>query len=260
MSDAMPAPARPTRRDFILSTAAAIWSVGCRATTTAEPGDGHLRSTPGPPSAVASPGEHPLGLGAERDGVLYVPRNEIAAPSPLVVLLHGAGGNARGLSFARPLAEELGIVLLIPESRGGTWDGIRGALGPDVAFIDAALAQTFARCAIDPTRIGVGGFSDGASYALSIGMINGDLFSHVLAFSPGFIVPGERRGRPGIFISHGTRDAILPIDRTSRTLVPALTGAGYDVIYREFDGPHRVPPDTARDGFEWFVKRTGDAR
>jgi predicted esterase len=250
----MTGPARFTRRDFLACTGAALWSSRCQASPSAEPDDGRLRSSPRATSAATlSPGEHALGLGTDRDGVLYVPRRQPAAPAPLAVLLHGAGGHARGLPFARPLADELGIVLLIPESRGVTWDGIRGSLGPDVAFIDAALAYTFARCSVDPRRVAVGGFSDGASYALSLGLINGDLFGRVLAFSPGFILPGERRGRPGIFISHGTRDQILPIDRTSRALVPELQRAGYDVIYREFDGPHRVPPEIARAGFEWFT-------
>jgi hypothetical protein len=58
---------------------------------------------------------------------------------------------------------------------------------------------------VDPTRLAVGGFSDGTSYALSLGLTNGDLFSHVLAFSPGFAVPARRRGRPRLFLSHGAR-------------------------------------------------------
>ena len=106
--------------------------------------------------------------------------------------------------------------------------------------------------AVDPARIGIGGFSDGASYALSLGVANGDLFTHVLAFSPGFIAPAVRRGKPRIFISHGTRDEVLPIDRTSRTIVPDLERRGYDVRYREFNGPHTVPADLAREAFGWF--------
>ena len=60
------------------------------------------------------------------------------------------------------------------------------------------------------------GFSDGASYALSIGLANGDLFGHVLAWSPGFVAPPEFVGRPRVFVSHGTDDRVLPIDRCSR--------------------------------------------
>jgi phospholipase/carboxylesterase len=62
------------------------------------------------------------------------------------------------------------------------------------------------------------------------------------------------RGKPRVFVSHGTQDQVLPIDDTSRRIVPGLKARGYDVTYREFEGPHRVPPTIARDGFEWFVR------
>ncbi|HEV7992385.1 MAG TPA: hypothetical protein VGP25_11215 [Gemmatimonadaceae bacterium] len=130
---------------------------------------------------------------------------------------------------------------------------IEGGFGPDVTFIDSALAATFERCAIDPHRLAVGGFSDGASYALSIGLGNGDLFTHVLAFSPGFMAPAEQIGAPRCYVSHGTRDQVLPIDHCSRRLVPVLRDAGYDVRYREFDGPHTVPAELAREAVEWLV-------
>ena len=47
------------------------------------------------------------------------------------------------------------------------------------------------------------------SYALSLGLANGDLFTHVIAFSPGFITPAPPSGRPPIFVSHGTADQVL---------------------------------------------------
>jgi predicted esterase len=168
-------------------------------------------------------------------------------------MLHGAGGNAEhGLAPLRHLADEAGLLLLSPDSRLGTWDVIRGGYGPDIAFLDGALAWTFERCAVDPERIAVGGFSDGASYALSIAVTNGDLFRHVLAFSPGFLSPAGTRGTPRFFISHGTRDEVLPIQSCSRRIVPRLRSAGYEVLYREFDGPHTVPPEIVREALAWF--------
>ena len=134
---------------------------------------------------------------------------------------------------------------------------ILGGYGPDVGFVDRALAAAFARCAVDPARLAVGGFSDGASYALSIGITNGDLFPHVLAFSPGFAVPAGQHGRPRMFVSHGTRDEVLAIDRTSRRIVPRLERAGYDVRYREFEGPHAVPPAIARQAVDWLMAEPG---
>lgn len=57
-----------------------------------------------------------------------------------------------------------------------------------------------------------------------------------------------------MFISPGTQDVVLPINDTSRVIAPRLRAAGYDVLYREFDGPHQLVPEIARDAFAWFVK------
>jgi phospholipase/carboxylesterase len=191
------------------------------------------------------------------ESYLYVPAGYRAEnPAPLVLLLHGAGEDARdGLAQLRGQADEAGIVLLACSSRGPTWDLIlnRGHYGPDIAAIDLALGDAFSRCAIDPERVGVGGYSDGASYALALGLANGDLFLHVLAFSPGFLAPTGQTGSPRVFVSHGTRDGWLPIDSCSRRIVPRLERAGYKVRYREFEGGHVVPPAIAREAACWFA-------
>src|SRR5260221_14276362 len=112
-------------------------------------------------------------------------------------MLHGAGGSGEGvLRRVATAVDEAGIAVLAPDSRDSTWDAIRDGFGPDVAFIDRALARVFDTVSVDPARIAVGGFSDGASYALSLGLVNGDLFRRVVAFSPGFIVAGPPQGRP----------------------------------------------------------------
>ncbi len=224
---------------------------------------GRLHARPQPPAAAAAvPGLHPLGAAAPGvDALLYVPAGYRAdRPAPLAVMLHGAGGRAaHGLALLHGLADAAGLVLLAPASRGRTWDVILGGFGPDVAALDAALAAAFARCAVDPGRVALGGFSDGASYALSLGLTNGDLFTHVLAFSPGFLAPARRVGAPRCYVSHGTRDAVLPIGPCSRRIVPRLERAGYAVRYREFDGPHTVPPAVAREAVAWFVRDDADA-
>jgi phospholipase/carboxylesterase len=261
-----PLPDPITRRRFVelaaMSAGAAITSAiatSCGFGSVSEGAaseltPGRLTARPGTASGSVVPGLRPLGVGAARDGLLYIPRGYSPdRPSPLAVMLHGAGGSARGgIRPFETLADDAGLILVVPESRRSTWDAIRGDYGADVAFIDRVLAAVFRDAAVDPARVTVGGFSDGASYALGLGMTNGELFRRIVAFSPGFVTGVAAQGKPSIFISHGTRDAILPIDQCSRRIVPELQRAGYDVEYREFDGPHAVPPNIARDASAWL--------
>ncbi|MFF0903196.1 UNVERIFIED_CONTAM: alpha/beta hydrolase-fold protein [Kocuria sp. CPCC 205316] len=167
--------------------------------------------------------------------------------------LHGAGGLPEGsLAVLQKVADQYGAAVLVPVSRSSTWDGIRNDYGPDVDVINRSLDRAFNTVAVDPGRIGIAGFSDGASYALGLGLANGDLFGHILAFSPGFIPPAARWGNPRIVVSHGVTDPVLPIDRTSRRIVPALERTGYDVTYLEFDGGHTIPLDIALKAADWL--------
>ncbi len=223
-----------------------------------------LLSRPGetPPSGTTaeevSPGLHPLGLGSERDGLLYVPEGYTPTEeAPLVLMLHGSKGDAQsGISHFLDFADEAGLVLLAPESRDPRdWDFVfPGYYGPDVEFIDRALGQTFDRIAVDAGRVAIEGFSDGASYAVSLGLANGDLFTHVIAFSPGLVDQVAQRGnKPSVFIAHGTGDERLPIDATSGRRVTRLERDGYEVRYRKFDGGHEVPAEIAHEAVYWLV-------
>lgn len=211
---------------------------------------GRLVARPTAPAADAAPsGVQRLGLEPGRDGLVSVPPGyRPDRPAPLVVMLHGAGSDAHNaLGPFRGLADAAGLLLLAPESRDRTWDVLIGGYGPDVLFVNRALEHVFARYAVDPSHVAVEGFSDGASYALGLGLTNGDLFSHVVAFSPGFVAPVRPHGMPPVFISHGTGDNVLPIARTSRRIVPGLREEGYQVHYVEFDGGHTVPAAVAEE-------------
>jgi len=131
---------------------------------------------------------------------------------------------------------------------------VLGGFGPDVEFVDRALEEVFRRQNVDPARVAVGGFSDGASYALTLGLANGDLFSRVVAFSPGFVADVVRRGSPRFFVSHGTGDTILPIETCGRRIAREFRELGYDVRFLEFGGGHAVPPDVAEAAMDWLVK------
>jgi len=260
---------RGRTRRWVLTAAAAALAAACRrageggvAPEAVRHDRGRLGARPGAAAGEAAPGDHPLPL-PEGEALLHVPPGGDGAPAPLLVALHGAGGRARGaLAAVATLADRHRFLVVAVSSRGSTWDLLRGGTGPDVATLDAALAAAFARHPVDPARLAIQGFSDGASYALSLGQANGDLFGAVLAFSPGFTAPPVTTGRPRVFVSHGTADPVLPIDRCSRRIVPALRTAGYEVAYREFDGGHVVPADVAEAAVAWWLpapRSPGDA-
>jgi len=171
-----------------------------------------------------------------------------------VLALHGAGSGPGGFVGLGAHAERAGLVVLAPKSRGGSWDLARGGFGPDVAMIDRLLRHVFSRLSIDPRRVYVWGFSDGASYALSLGLTNGDLFDAIVALSPGFAAPETLRGRPPVFAAHGTRDMVLPIDQTSLRLVQRLRGKGYTVTFTSFDGAHTLSKPTVRLAIAWLER------
>ncbi len=217
---------------------------------------GKLLAKPNQPQKRSTTvGLRSLGLDSSRDTLLYVPKSYQAdKPAALVVMLHGAGGDARGgLAPFLQQADTAGLILLAPTSRQQTWDLLYySEYGADIALINQALMHTFSHYSVNLEQIAVGGFSDGASYALSIGITNGDLFSHIIAFSPGFMAPKQHQGNPQIFISHGTWDNVLPINLCSRRIVPQLQRANYDVVYQEFNGFHTVTTGIANDALKWF--------
>jgi len=246
-----------TRRTFASMTGGGFviaLVAGCRISEAGQGADGRLTARPRGVSTSARSDR--LGLDIDRDALLRLPSDASTAPLPLLVYLHGATQRGEGmLRRIGAATDAAGIAVLAPDSRSMTWDAIRGDFGVDVVFLNRALQRVFDTVAVDPSRVAIGGFSDGATYALSLGAINGDLFTHVIANSPGFIVDGQPHGRPRFYVSHGTADQILPIDQCSRQIVPALRRRGYDVTFKEFAGRHEIPPEIADEAARWFVDR-----
>jgi phospholipase/carboxylesterase len=246
-----------TRRNFCALTGSTIASVtlgsSCSRMLSSMPNDGRLSARPRPDVKTAATGQNPLGLERYRDAVLQIPKNAGQSSLPLLVMLHGATQSAEDMFwYLGSTADEGGVAILAPNSRDTTWDAMGGgSFAEDVNHLNRALERVFEATAIDPARVSVGGFSDGASYALSLGLINGDFFRSIVAFSPGFVISGDIHGRPRVYISHGTYDHILPIDRCGRRIAAVLKDRGYDVTFHEFEGDHEIPADIAREGLLW---------
>ncbi len=218
---------------------------------------GRLHFRPRLPSEEPLPaGCHALGLFAERDARLYVPSALPARrPVPLVVLFHGGGGSAEKiLPMLAVHAEARGFLLLTPQSLHPTWDLVIAGNGPDRERLDHALHAVAAHFLIDPARLAFAGHSDGGSYALSLGLTNGDLVSHLIVSSAGFLSVQMQAGAPRIFLSHGTRDEQIPVARSGRRHAEALVHAGYDVVYVEYDGPHAYDANVVRQAMSFFFE------
>ncbi len=211
------------------------------------------------PTRPALPaGRHDLGLFDARDYVLVVPEGiDPARPTPLMTLFHGGGGSAEKIMpIMRRHAEERGFLLLVPQSQFPTWDIVIAGNGPDRERLDRGLAEVASRFTLDPGHFAFAGHSDGGSYSLSTGLSNGQIVSHILAFSAGFMTVLAQEGSPKVFIAHGQQDTQTPINTAGRSHAAKLRGAGYELTYVEHPGPHASQPDMVQLGVDYFLKGT----
>lgn len=251
-----------SRRAFAVGAAATALAGACASgVDETVVSDGVLTARPGA-AAATSARRGTYKLDAWPQPHVFVPPNlDATSPAPLMLLLHGGGGGGdRLLREFVPLASELGVVLLAPEAKRRTWDVVRAfqyggepVFGDDTKRVDASLEALFAAVAIDPRRIAIAGMSDGASYALSLGLRNGGLFSHIVAFSPGGIAPFAGTPQPRIFISHGRKDRVLAYDNTESGMVAGLKAAGADVTFVPFDGDHELRQQEMRAAMRWWL-------
>jgi predicted esterase len=182
---------------------------------------------------------------------MRIGRGGSPGPRPLLLALHGARGRSHdGLRIFREGWNRRRLVVVAPQSEGASWNPF---LGSDLNSIDRALKQAFRRCRIDGRRIAVGGFSDGATTALTLGLTNGDLFRAVLAVAPGGVIAPEPVGKPRVYIAHGTRDRVIPFAK-GRSVARELRRFDYRVTFRGFAGDHEVPAAISREAVAWFLR------
>ena len=218
---------------------------------------GRMSFRPGhaPIAPALPPGRHALSFEAGREAVLVVPDGlPQDTPVPLLVMFHGAGGEAnRVLPHLVPHARARRFLLLAPQSMFPTWDIVVGGHGPDLQRLDGALAMVASRFRIDPQHLAFAGFSDGGSYALSLGLTNGDVASHVIGLSAGFMNTFTQAGTPRVFLAHGRADSQLPIETSARPHAQRLLESGYDLTLQPFDGDHVIVPWVVARAIEFFL-------
>jgi len=178
---------------------------------------------------------------------------------PLVTVLHGAGRQDELLVRAyREEPARRQALFFIPRSTSPTWDLLIGDDRPDLDFLEHAYAEIYRRVPVDHTRQALIGYSDGASYALAIGLSNPRLFAAIMGWAAGFVVfdpsgAAPTDPRPRILLEHGTDDPVFPFEQIALRNCAILRRLGYEVELRIDSGgvhwPSRAFQPAALD---WF--------
>jgi poly(3-hydroxybutyrate) depolymerase len=163
---------------------------------------------------------------------LFVPTSAPVAGAPLLLLLHGSYGNGAAIvSSWTQIAEQEGIVLAGPNAREREAWQLR-ADGPQ--FIRALIDDVAAKQAIDRTRIYLFGNSGGAVYALTLSMLESQVFAATAVHAGAWrgrnefraVAYAQRKIPIAIFI--GDKDEYFPVFAVRKTQ-SALEQAGHPV-------------------------------
>lgn len=160
------------------------------------------------------PGDHEVELrhgGLARYYLVRVPAKAAPGPRPLVLVLHGGGGDPERLERYGVLsvAEREGFVLVRPAGTGRlrrmlTWNAgtccgwAHDQRVDDVGFLRAVVADVSSRVAIDRARVYAAGHSNGGMMALRLAAEAGDLVAAVCAVGGAMVSAPPRPGAPAV--------------------------------------------------------------
>lgn len=186
-----------------------------------------------------------------------------AGPAPLLVLLHGYGSNERDLfelahrissewmvvSVRGPLTLGPGSHAWYPVSRQGERIVIDQAVEAESrAAVLSLITRLVSQGSVDPHRVVVAGFSQGASLSENIALTHPDRVAGFGVFSGRYVqeITPAVAAKPALahlkaFLSHGTGDHLLPADLAlaNRAQLKAL---GIPVTYAEDSTAHTISP------------------
>jgi len=198
-----------------------------------------------------------------------LPPANTASPYPVVVTVHGWLGNEKVMSiFDRTVPHGFAIVSprgpeeIEPDSFA--WirhlddaEGFRHALAALRAFI-TTLPDVYP---VDPRRLYLMGFSQGAALSLALLLSDPALVAGVAALA-GFLpeaahswaAPRLLAGKP-VFIAHGVDDETVPVAQ-ARAARRALEQAGAAVSYHEYAVGHKLNAQGIADLKAWWRQQS----
>lgn len=187
---------------------------------------------------------------------------------PLVVFLHGDGGNERQIMKLAPRLSRrnfLSIGLRGPVVAQPRRDGLPAYAwgGADYQslvedYLVEAVRQTRRRYHVHSERVYLAGFGEGATMAYRLGLSMPDKLAGVISLNghlprwqrPLLRLPEVRSLR--VFIGHGIANAVVPLGM-ARADQRLLYTAGVDVSMRTYPTTHRLHADMLRDLNRWII-------
>ncbi|MFH1227494.1 MAG: PHB depolymerase family esterase [Planctomycetota bacterium] len=186
-----------------------------------------------------------------KDELYILEKYKTAKNRPMLIVLDGQGGNPKLFAAEfKPFADENGYILLAPCGSKKAGINERGPaynydFKQDPARIISSIQKVKDEYEVNPARIYLLGFSQGAIMGLALGLNNPDLFSGIIAiagaFPEGLVdrskIKESKHNLP-IYLLSGKKD---PENWLLQECLKTLKDAGFPVQYTEFDGSHRLP-------------------
>jgi polyhydroxybutyrate depolymerase len=159
--------------------------------------------------------------GRNRTYLLHLPGGRALAGQPLVIVLHGAGGQGRGMERITgldPLADREGFVVAYPDGIWRQWNDGRAKVSfprtDDVGFLGVLIDHLTREEGADPHRVYVAGISNGGMMAQRLACEASDRIAAVASIAatlPEKIEAGCHPTRPiSMLFMHGTKDPLVP--------------------------------------------------
>lgn len=202
-----------------------------------------------------TPTPEPLSLvvdGLTRTYSLHVP-DTLTEPAPLVLVLHGRGGDGAGIArytgFS-DIADHEGFIVAYPDGLDGEWNAVKDIPGypdthDDTAFL-IALADALARqYPVDLARVYVAGFSNGGFMAQRAACDQTGRFAAFASVAAagfgGMRAVCPESGQAPMLLMHGTADNNVLWDGVSVTRGGRTVAITYPVtqtlaFWAEFNG------------------------
>eukprot|EP00747_Dinoflagellata_sp_TGD_P171742 gnl/TRDRNA2_/TRDRNA2_206516_c0_seq1.p1 gnl/TRDRNA2_/TRDRNA2_206516_c0~~gnl/TRDRNA2_/TRDRNA2_206516_c0_seq1.p1 ORF type:complete len:627 (+),score=96.58 gnl/TRDRNA2_/TRDRNA2_206516_c0_seq1:2-1882(+) len=213
------------------------------------------------PHALPNPGVTTVEHNGHTAHILTPAQLRRGHPLPLLIVLHGASKTDQVISEMvgahTTTANRHNALVLVPEALDHTWDLVTTGQREDVDFIVFAIDTVREKYCVDEQRIGIMGFSDGASYGLSLALNNPDIFQAAMVWAAGFylheptLMPSGMQ-KPPLFIEYGTKDELFDYNSIAVPTRDRLKEAGYRVEFHTTENGHTASRDFVVDAMTFW--------